>query len=152
MKRTSRHPRGAALIIALLVMAVLLLAGTTFLTISSTENAIALNERVSAQAFLLAEAGLNKAIAQLNSSSSYSGETNTSLGSGSFTVTATTVAGCTATSGRDVVATGTVPVAVGQAQVQLRAVLDQISYPYRWGAFATVPNGVETGDRQEKEL
>ena len=147
MKRTSRQPRGAALIIALLVMAVLLLAGTTFLTISSTENAIALNERVSAQAFLLAEAGLHKAIARLNESpvGSYSGETNTSLGGGTFTVTATTVTGCNA---RDVVATGTVPVAGGQAQVQLRAIVDQISYPFGWGAFATVPNGVVTGDQQ----
>ena len=153
MRRTNRQPRGAALIIAMLVMAVLLLAGTTFLTISSTENAIALNERVSAQAFLLAEAGLHKTIAKLNASSTYSGETNTSLGSGSFTVTATTVAGCTATSARDVVATGTVPVAGGQAQVQLRTILDQISYPFRWGAFSTVPNLVVTDDdRKEKEL
>ena len=152
MKQTSRQPRGAALIIAMLVMAVLLLAGTTFLTISSTENAIALNERVSAQAFLLAEAGLNKAIATLNGSSTYSGETNTSLGSGKFTVTVATAAGCTATSARDIVATGSVPVAGGQAQVQLRTIVDQIAYPFRWGAFATVPNGVETGDRQEKEL
>ena len=148
MKRTSRQPRGAALIIALLVMAELLLAGTTFLTISSTENAIALNERVSAQAFLLAEAGLHKAIAKLNASSTYSGETNTSLGSGSFTATVTTVAGCTATSARDIVATGSGPVAGGQAQVQLRAILDQISYPFGWGAYATVPNGVVTGDQQ----
>ncbi len=120
----------------MLVMAVLLLAGTTFLTISSTENQIALNERVSAQAFLLAEAGLNKAIAQLNSSSSYSGETSTSLGSGSFTTTVTTVAGCTLTSARDVVVTGSVPVAGGQAQTQVRATLDQISYPFGWGAYA----------------
>lgn len=133
---TNRQPRGAALIIAMLVMAVLLLAGTTFLTISSTENQIALNERVSAQAFLLAEAGLHKAIAQLNASLSYSGETKTSLGDGSFTTTVATVAGCTATSARDVTVTGSVPVAGGQAQVQVRAILDQISYPFRWAAFA----------------
>lgn len=133
---TNKQPRGAALIIAMLVMAVLLLAGTTFLTISSTENQIALNERVSVQAFLLAEAGLHKAIAQLNASSSYSEETNTSLGSGSFTTTVTTAAGCTATSARDVTVTGSVPVAGGQAQVQVRAVLDQISYPFAWGGFA----------------
>jgi len=79
---TNRQPRGVALIIAMLVMAVLLMAGTAFLTISSTENQIALNERVTTQAFLLAEAGLHKAIAKLNGSSTYSGETNTSLGSG----------------------------------------------------------------------
>src|SRR3972149_6617963 len=41
----SRQPRGAALVVVMLVMAVLLLAGTTFMTISSTETQIALNER-----------------------------------------------------------------------------------------------------------
>jgi hypothetical protein len=41
---TSRHPRGAALVIAMLLMAVLLMAGTTFLTISFTESQIAKNE------------------------------------------------------------------------------------------------------------
>ncbi len=55
---TDRPPRGAALIIAILVMAVLLMAGTAFLTISSTESQIALNERAAAQATLVAEAAM----------------------------------------------------------------------------------------------
>jgi len=64
-----------------------------------------------------------------------------------------TAAGCTATSARDVVATGTVPVAGGQAQVVLRATVDQVSYPFTWALFATVPNLVVTDDdRREKEL
>lgn len=143
-----RQPRGAALIIAMLVMAVLLMAGTAFLTISSTENQIALNERVAAQAMLLAEAGLNKAIALLNEApvGSYSGETNTSLGSGKFTVTFINPPSVTGCNVRDLVSTGTVPVAGGQAQVQLRAIADQISYPFRWGTFATV------NDRKGEEL
>ena len=53
---TARDPRGAALVISMLIMAVLLLAGTTFLTISSTESSIALNEQVSTQALSLAGA------------------------------------------------------------------------------------------------
>ena len=50
--------RGAALVIALLVMAVLLLMGTSFLSISSTEMEIARNAREAVQAFYVAEAGV----------------------------------------------------------------------------------------------
>ncbi len=50
--------RGAALVIALLVMATLLLLGTTFLTISSTETEIARNAREATQAFYVAATGV----------------------------------------------------------------------------------------------
>lgn len=50
--------RGAALVIALLVMAALLLMGTSFLSLSSTEVEIARNAREAAQAFYVAEAGM----------------------------------------------------------------------------------------------
>jgi len=43
----------------MLVMAVLLMAGTAFLTISSTESQIALNEQGYATAYALAEAGIH---------------------------------------------------------------------------------------------
>ncbi len=148
---TGKQPRGAALIIAMLVMAVLLMAGTTFLTISSTESQIALNQRASVQASLLAEAAIHKAIAQLNADSTYTGETGTALSTGSFTITATTAAGCAATSARALVATSSVPVRGGQAQVVLQATVDRVSYPYRWAGFAAVPNQVVVDDRIEKE-
>jgi Tfp pilus assembly protein PilX len=157
-----RQPRGAALVIVMLVMAVLLLAGTTFMTISSTESQIALNERASVQASLLAEAAIHKAIAQLNANSSYPGESNTGLGAGSFTLSVTTAAAqpCGGTSAKDVVATSTVPVRGGEARVTIRATVDQISYPYRWAAFAAVPNQIVMSpnqtifgdDRTESEL
>src|SRR5512145_1798120 len=86
----SRQPRGAALVVVMLVTAVLLLAGTSFLTISSTEIQIALNERASAQAHLLAEAAIHKAIAALSANPVYTGETNTTLGGGTFTINVTT--------------------------------------------------------------
>ena len=158
---TDRQSRGAALVIVMLVMAVLLLAGTTFMTISSTESQIALNQRVSVQASLLAEAAINKAIAQLNANPGYTGESNTALGGGTFTVTVTTAATqpCGGTTAKDVVATASVPVGRGQARVQIRATVDRISYPYRWAAFAAIPNAVVNAstpifgeDRTEKEL
>ncbi|HSB80715.1 MAG TPA: PilX N-terminal domain-containing pilus assembly protein, partial [Candidatus Methylomirabilis sp.] len=137
---TDKQPQGAALVIVMLVMAVLLLAGTTFMTISSTESQIALNERVSVQATLIAEAAIHKAIAQLNANTSYPGESNTGLGGGNFTSTVTTAAAqpCGGATAKDVVATARVPVPGGQAQVTIKATADQISYPYRWGAFAAV--------------
>ncbi len=150
---TDRPPRGAALIIAILVMAVLLMAGTAFLTISSTESQIALNERAAAQATLVAEAAIQKAVAQLDANPAYTGETNTALGGGTFTVTVTTTSGCGASSARSLVAMALVPVRGGNAQVVLRATADQVSYPFRWGAFAAVPNTVITdSERIEKEL
>ena len=50
--------RGAALVVALLVMAMLLLLGTSFLTVSSTELEIARNAHDATRAFYLAETGL----------------------------------------------------------------------------------------------
>ena len=135
-------PRGAALVIVMLLMVVLQLAGMTFLTISATESQIALNEQGSAAAHVLAEAGIHKALALLNVDPNYAGETSTALGGGTFSIRVTTVAACTATSARKIVATGSVPVRGGNAQVQLEVVLDRVSYPYRWAAFAAVPNQI----------
>ncbi|MFQ5741651.1 MAG: PilX N-terminal domain-containing pilus assembly protein [Acidobacteriota bacterium] len=58
-KRTGE--RGAALVVALLVMVVLSLLGIAFLSASLTESNIASNEADSAKAFNLAEAGLERA-------------------------------------------------------------------------------------------
>jgi Tfp pilus assembly protein PilX len=66
----------------MMVMAVLLLAGTTFLTISSTESQIAWNERAATQALLVAEAALARAAAQLSVNPSYSGETGIAVPGG----------------------------------------------------------------------
>lgn len=136
----------------MLVMAVLLMAGTAFLTISSTESQIALNEQGSAAAHVLAEAGIHKALAfyYANSSSTYAGESNTAVGGGTFGVVicpgnpkccpglyCASVPGCTA---RNIVATGSVPIRGGTAQAQLQVTLDEVSYPYGWGIFAVETN------------
>jgi len=135
---SSRRPKGAALVIAMLVMAVLLLAGTTFMTISSTESQIALNERASGQAFRLAEAGLGRAIAALNGNAAYAGESGTLLAGGSFDVVVASAASqiCPSGDSKDVTVTGYVTVRGGQATTQIRATLDRSSYPFRYGLFA----------------
>jgi hypothetical protein len=138
-----RPPRGAALVIALLIMAILLIAGTSFLTISSTERMIAVNERTGVQAVLLAEAAIHRAMARLNASPAYTGETNVALGSGTFSVTVSSsaVQPC-GTTGRDLVATASVPVAGGAALAEIRARVDQVSYPFRWSLYAALPNEI----------
>jgi cytoskeletal protein CcmA (bactofilin family) len=129
-------------------MAVLLLAGLSFLTISSTERMIAMNERYGAQASLLAEAAIHRAIAQLNADSSYSGETNlTLIPSNSGTVNITVSAsGQSCGVGKDLVATASIPVAGGTAQAEVRASVDKIAYPFRWALYSTVGDGVMRWD------
>ena len=148
----SRQPRGAALVIVMLVMAVLLMAGTTFLTISSTESQIALNEHGSARALVLAEAAIHKAIASLNDSVrgpaylANNGEMNTMLGGGTFTLSFVVPSSlpasrrCPTDNSKDLIATASVPIRGGQAQAQLQVTVDKVSYPYRWAAFAATPN------------
>lgn len=68
-----RGEEGFALVITLLVMTILLMMGTAFMSISSTETLIAINERNRLQAYHLAEAGAERAIAELNVNGSYSG-------------------------------------------------------------------------------
>ena len=149
----SRHPRGAALVIVMLVMAVLLMAGTTFLTISSTESQIALNEQGSTRAFALAEAAIHKALASLNDpirGSAYlasKGETNTALGGGTFKTlfelsTLPPQQRCPIDNSKDIVATASVPVRGGNAVVTLQVTVDEVAYPYGWAAFSAVPNGI----------
>jgi hypothetical protein len=143
----------------MLVTAVLLLAGMSFMTISSTETQIALNERASAQAQLLAEAAIHKAIARLrlNAELAYK-ETNIPLGGGTFSIDVKTAAGCTSNSARQLIATASVPVTGGTAKAEIRATVDTVAYPFRWATYAVVPNGIVYGndyqgtDRTDKEL
>ena len=155
-----REPRGAALVIVMLVMAVLLLAGTTFMTISSTESRIAVNEQVSTQAMSLAEAGLHRAMAALDATSSYAGATNVSLGGGTFSVAVTTPTSPPCPSTRSINITASVPNGGSSAKVVIAATVDKIGAPFRFGAFSTVPNTIVAGtnnmffgyDRTESEL
>jgi hypothetical protein len=66
---------GSALIICLLSLAVLSALGTAALMVSTTNQTIAGNYRKQSQAFFVAEAGLQKAIAELKNDMTWRGET-----------------------------------------------------------------------------
>src|SRR3970040_3143682 len=90
MMKRGRGQEGIALVITLLVMTLLLIMGSAFMSISSTETLIAINERNRVQAYHLAEAGAERAIAQLNANSNYAGTGGEqALGTGTYTVTVT---------------------------------------------------------------
>lgn len=93
MRMSWRGEDGIALVITLLVMTILFVMGTAFLSISSTETLIAINERNRVQAFHLAEAGAERGIAELNASGAYGGTAGAqSLGFGTYETTVTNVA------------------------------------------------------------
>ena len=148
------RPRGAALIISMLVMAVLLLAGTTFMTISSTEGQIALNETALTRAFHEAEGLMDWTIARLSANAGYAGATGTISGGGSFTVQVTAAASqiCPTADGKQIAVRASVGVRGGQAVVDLSAAADRIIYPFRFAAYSVVPNTIVTDGRVEQEL
>ncbi len=132
---TDKDPRGVALVIVMLIMAVLLVAGTAFLTVSSTESEIAENERASARAFLLAEAALHRAIAQLSANAGYAGETDVPLEDGTVSIGVSPAAEQVCLS-KDLETSASVRVRGGYAETRLRATADQAVYPFEWGLFA----------------
>jgi hypothetical protein len=119
----------------MLLMAVLLLAGTTFLTISSTEDQIAENQHASARAALAADAGLHRAVAQLSANAAYPGEASVSLGGGTARIVVAAAAQQVCLS-KNLEVVASVPVRGGEAQARLRATADQAIYPFQWGFFA----------------
>src|SRR3972149_9061582 len=85
MMKRGRGQEGIALVITLLVMTLLLIMGSAFMSISSTETLIAINERNRVQAYHLAEAGAEMAIAQLGPNSNYAGTAEQPRGAGTYT-------------------------------------------------------------------
>lgn len=85
-----KKEEGIALVITLLIMTLLLVMGTAFLSISSTETLISINERNRFQAFHVAEGGSERAIAELNINETYTGTGGEqSLGFGTYEATVT---------------------------------------------------------------
>lgn len=83
--------RGQIILIALVFFGIFVSVTTAligFLLSSEREVRVA---TASAQALQLAEAGIEKAVYELNENSSYAGETNTALGEGRFSTTVTAI-------------------------------------------------------------
>jgi type II secretory pathway component PulK len=100
-----RNDRGYVLLSLIVFMALFISASATLLNYVTQA---ARNERsaiASAQALALAEAGIDKAAYELNQSAGYSGESDTSLGNGTFSVSVASINSNT----KRVTVTGSVP-------------------------------------------
>ncbi len=90
-----RRQEGQIIIIVLVFFAVLVLFAAALASYMATFQKSERQTIAGAQALQLAEAGIDKAAYQLNHDSGYSGENNTALGNGTFTVSVATVNGST---------------------------------------------------------
>lgn len=88
---TKNPSRGAILIFVLIASAVVMITTTAFFNYFASAIKAERFSFAGAQAQSLAEAGVDKAVYELNQSSGYSGETNTALGNGSFTVSVSSI-------------------------------------------------------------
>ena len=99
-----RH-KGYVLILALVFFGIFFTISGAYLKTVTSSARLAHHDVASAQALALAEAGVDKALYELNQNGSYTGETNTALDAGTFTITISTVDGST----KRITAIGSVP-------------------------------------------
>ena len=100
-----RTSRGSIFLFSLIVSAIIMTVTTGFFNYFGSAVQSERFSLASAQALALAEAGVDKAVYELNQNGSYTGETNTILGNGMFSVSIVSIDNNT----KRVAATGFVP-------------------------------------------
>ena len=83
--------RGQMTLMALLFMALFIAVGVAIINYITTYARAERYLVAAAQALELAEAGMDNAAYQLNQNSSYTGESNTALGSGTFSIAVSSI-------------------------------------------------------------
>lgn len=102
---TIKNQRGQLLILVLVFFAVIFALSVALVETTVTYTRFERRRVSEAQALALAEAGIDKAVYELNQSGSYTGENDTTFGPGTFTVSVSTVDAST----KAITATGYVP-------------------------------------------
>ncbi|HEX3099984.1 MAG TPA: pilus assembly PilX N-terminal domain-containing protein [Patescibacteria group bacterium] len=133
----TRNPNeeGALLIIGIVVMAVLLILSAAVWTTTMVQLKASRQSISRAQVVNIAEAGLDKAVYQLNLSSSFTGESNVTVGAGTYTTTVSNIDSTT----RQIVSTGYVPNSTSptsQVTVKMRVGIDSNVISFRYGVQA----------------
>jgi len=138
MQQSNLKPqKGQIIIIAIVFFAILLGMSATLMGYISLYVKSGRQEVSRSQALHLAEAGIDKAMYQLNQNGGYSGESNTSLGNGTFTISVTDIDSAT----KKITATGYIPNAT--APIATRTVSVHASLSSHVIAFHY---GVQTGN------
>lgn len=132
MKKIHSKQQGFVVILAIVVMAVLMTMsasvwGYTALQVKSSRQAV---ER--SQVLHIAEAGIDKALHELNTNSSFSGENNISVGNGEYTTTVTTID----SNNKEIISTAYYPNeanAEQQVTVKTRVTIDLSTVAFNFG-------------------
>lgn len=85
------NQQGAIILIAIVFMAILLMMSTAVWGYTTLHTKASRQAVLHTQALHIAEAGLDKAISMLNQNQSYTGESNTALGAGTFTTSISSI-------------------------------------------------------------
>ena len=124
--------RGSILLFAIIISAVVMAMTTSFFNYFGSAVRSERFSLASSQANMLAEAGIDKAIYELNQNASYPGETDTSLGNGAFSVSVASIDGNT----KRLTATGFVPDSVHPTAtkvIQVTASINATVVSFRYG-------------------
>ncbi len=132
MKHFKQKQQGFVLILTIVLMAILLtttslLWGYTSMQLKASKTAVS-----HSQAMQIAEAGIDKAIYQLNLNSGYNGETATAITGGEYTTTVATID----SSNKQITATGYVPTAANpddQVTIKLKVSIDLSTVAFNFG-------------------
>lgn len=127
--------RGQIILVALVFFGIFVSVTTAFIGfLLSGEREVRL-AIASTQALQLAEAGVDKAMYQLNQNPNYTGETDTAVGNGTFTITVSILDGST----KLITTTGTVTVngsTLATKTVRVRASIDTTVVSFHYGVQA----------------
>lgn len=132
---TPLHQRGYAVVLSLVFLGIFSSVAVAYLNSITSSARSARYDIASAQALALAEAGIDKASYQLNQNPSYTGETDTTLGSGTFTVT---VAGIDSST-KLITATGYVPNSqnpIAKKTITVKGGIDNTTISFHYGVQA----------------
>ena len=134
--KASGHSReseqGALLIVGIVVMAVLMILSTAVWTSTMLQIKASRQSVSRTQLIHIAEAGLDKAIYELNMSSSFAGETNVAVGAGTYTTTVSTIDAST----KQLTATAYIPNSINPTQqmtIKMRAGISLAAVAFNFG-------------------
>src|SRR3989338_2536144 len=135
MKIVKLNQHGQIILFAMVFMAIMLMLSTVLASMSSLHSGAERQTVARAQALSIAEAGLDKAIYQINQDANFTGENNVVLGEGTFSTVISTID----SNHKQIISTGRVTYkngAVAERQASVIASIDLTVINFQFGVQA----------------
>ena len=131
----NKKEQGALLIVGIVVMSVLVVLSTAVWTTSLIQVKSSRQSVARTQLLNIAEAGLDKAVYELNQSTTFSGESNVAVGEGTYTTTVSNID----SANKQLTSTAYIPNSINptsQITVKMRVGIDSSVISFRYGVQA----------------